>query len=132
MGLSSSTADDEARKRADRLKRFGMEDEDVRKRAERAKKFGLDQDSIVKGLDAALPERPQKRGRGGDQDGERPGKRQSLDRRGGGRDLARRGGNARPQHLPPRGGGEKKRGSVLDDPSEKAKAEKRAARFASS
>jgi SAP domain-containing ribonucleoprotein len=136
IGLSSSVADEEAKKRADRAKRFGIEeDDDAKKRAERAQRFGLDEKELASGLDSALPERPLKRGRGrgGDDAGGRPGKRQSMDRRGNGR---RRGG--RPDNGPRNGGGrsgpnpERKRaGGIMDDPTEKAKAEKRAARFAS-
>lgn len=132
MGLSSSVADEEAKKRADRAKRFGIdEDEDAKKRADRAQRFGLDEKELT-GLDSALPERPLKRGRGreGDDAGGRPGKRQGADRRGGGR---RRGG--RPNNAPRGGSGggggaAPARKNILDDPSEKAKAEKRAARFA--
>lgn len=131
LGLASTAADEEAKRRADRAKRFGIEeDDDAKKRAERAQRFGLDEKELASGLDSALPERPLKRGRGRAGEGEdaRSGKRQSLDRRGGGR----RGG--RPGRDGERGGdsgaGGAKKGSVLDDPTEKAKAEKRAARFA--
>lgn len=122
MGLASTAAEEEAKKRADRAKRFGIEeDEDAIRRADRAKRFGLDQKELASSLDSALPERSLKRGRGrgGDADGSRPGKRQSLDRRGG------------RQGRGPRQGGNKERGPrVNEDPTEKAKAEKRAARFA--
>lgn len=129
MGLSSTAADDEAKRRADRAKRFGLdeEDEDVKKRTERAKRFGIDDKELATGLDAALPERSLKRGRGrtGEAgDAGRPGKRQSLDRRGGGRRGGREGKDGAS-----RGDGASKK-TVLDDPTEKAKAEKRAARFA--
>ena len=125
IGLSSTTADEEAKKREERAKRFGIqEDDDAKKRAERAKRFGIDEKELASGLDSALPERPLKRGRGRDVAGEggRPGKRQSVDRRGGGR---RRGGGGR------RDGDAPAKRSIIDDPVEKAKAEKRAARFAS-
>lgn len=130
MGLSSTTAEEEAKKRADRAKRFGIEeDEGSKKRAERAERFGIDEKELASGLDSALPERPLKRGRGRDVgEGARPGKRQSLDRRGGGH---RRGG--RREGGGGGGGGSDaaaKRSGILDDPVEKAKAEKRAARFA--
>ncbi|KID83716.1 DNA-binding SAP [Metarhizium guizhouense ARSEF 977] len=119
IGLASTAADEEAKKRAERAKRFGIEeDEDAKKRADRAKRFGLDQNELSSSLDSALPERRLKRGRGRDGDN-RPAKRQSLDGRG-------RPGRG------PRQGGNKERGerAVLDDAVEKAKAEKRAARFA--
>lgn len=128
MGLSSSTADEEAKKRAERAKRFGIEesDDDAQKRAERAKRFGLD-DKDVSGLDSALPERPLKRGRGQHQDGQRAGKRQSTDRRGNDRRNGGRNGGRNGQ-----GGGNaaNKPAGILNDPAEKAKAEARAARFA--
>ncbi|KHO00555.1 DNA-binding SAP [Metarhizium album ARSEF 1941] len=119
IGLASTAADEEAKKRADRAKRFGIEeDEDAKKRADRAKRFGLDQTELASGLDSALPERPLKRGRGRDGGDGRPGKRQSLDRRGR-------------QGRGPRQGDSKERGrGILSDAVERAKAEKRAARFA--
>ena len=121
MGLDSSAVDEETRKRAERAKRFGIEeDDDSKKRAERAKRFGIDEKDLAKGLDSALPSRPLKRGRG-HQDGNRPGKRHNHDRR----DRRNGGGGG--------GGGDaatKKTTGILDDPAEKSKAEKRAARFA--
>ncbi|KAM3501151.1 hypothetical protein MY10362_005785 [Beauveria mimosiformis] len=128
MGLSSTTAEEEAKKRANRAKRFGIEegDEDFKKRAERTARFGLE-DKDVSGLDAALPERPLKRGRGQNQDGHRPGKRQSTDRRGNDRRNGRHGR----QGGGGGGGSAQARGSrTVIDPAEKAKAEQRAARFA--
>ncbi|KAK8141054.1 hypothetical protein G3M48_000925 [Beauveria asiatica] len=127
MGLSSTTAEEEAKKRANRAKRFGIEedDEDFKKRAERTARFGLE-DKDVSSLDAALPERPLKRGRGQNQDGHRPGKRQSTDRRGNDRRNGRHGRQGGGG-----GGNAQARGSrTLIDPVEKAKAEQRAARFA--
>jgi SAP domain-containing ribonucleoprotein len=129
MGLASTAADDEAKRRADRAKRFGIEeDEDAKRRAERASRFGIDEKEIASSLDSALPERSLKRGRGrteGEGGSGRPGKRQSMDRRGGKqrgeRRDDRRDGNA-PQKPKSR--------NVLEDPTEKAKAEARAARFA--
>ncbi|PMB67709.1 Uncharacterized protein C31H12.03c [Beauveria bassiana] len=118
-----------AKKRANRAKRFGIEqdDEDFKKRAERTARFGLE-DKDVSGLDAALPERPLKRGRGQNQDGHRPGKRQSTDRRGNDR---RNGRHGRQGGGGGGGGNAQARGSrTLLDPAEKAKAEQRAARFA--
>lgn len=128
MGLPSTAAEEEAKKRAERAKRFGIdEDVEAKQRADRAKRFGLDQKEIASGLDSALPERPLKRGRGRgiEGDGTRPGKRQSLDRRGRHGRGPRTGGNSNESN--------KEHGSsTLDDASERAKAEKRAARFATS
>lgn len=134
IGLSSTAADEEAKKRADRAKRFGIEeDDDTKKRAERAKRFGIDDKELATGLDAALPEKSLKRGRGrAEGEGNRPEKRQTTDRRGG-----RRDNNNNRRGPPPVSNGDNRRGkaaakpSILNDPAEKAKAEKRAARFAS-
>ncbi|KAF4979449.1 hypothetical protein FZEAL_4353 [Fusarium zealandicum] len=128
MGLSSTAVDDEAKKRADRAKRFGLEeDDDALKRADRAKRFGLDEKEIASTLDSALPERARKRGRDrAEGEGNRPGKRQSLDRRSE-RNGRRRGRGGRDG---PRRDGPATRSGFMDDPAEKAKAEKRAARFA--
>lgn len=131
IGLSSSTADEELKKRVERAKRFGTElDDETQKLAERAKRFGINDKELASGLDAALPERSLKRGRGRNEgDGNRPGKKRSQDRKGpsgnerrSGRNNNRnQGGNA---------SGKPKFGSITEDPSERAKAEKRAARFA--
>ncbi|KAJ4317906.1 hypothetical protein N0V84_007113 [Fusarium piperis] len=134
IGLSSTAADDEAKKRAERAKRFGLEeDEDAKKRAERAKRFGLDEKELASTLDSALPERSRKRGRDrGDGEGNRstennrPGKRQSLDRRNDRRRGGRGGRGPRTETTRET----RSRGRILDDPAEKAKAERRAARFA--
>jgi SAP domain-containing ribonucleoprotein len=133
IGLASTAADDEAKKRADRAKRFGLEeDDDAVKRADRAKRFGLDEKELASSLDSALPERSARRGRsrGGaaqEHDG-RINKRQNTDRRNGGRRQGRGGRDGG------RGGGSRRdagpRRIILSDPTEKAKAEKRAARFA--
>lgn len=131
-GLADTAAADEAKKRADRAKRFGIEetDEEAKKKAERAERFGGQGDEeIIGGLDSALPERPLKRGRGreGHANGP-PGKRQSRDRRGGrggpqgGRRGGARGGQGQPQ--------QPKKSSILEDPEQRAKAEARKARFA--
>ncbi|KAF4591937.1 DNA-binding SAP [Ophiocordyceps camponoti-floridani] len=129
LGLSTTAADAEAKKRVDRAKRFGMEeDEEFKKRAERAKRFGVDENTIASSIDSALPERAAKRSRGRDADDDNPrnGKRQQVDRRGERRSTrqTRNGGATRDTRAARKGG------SVLDDPEEKAKAEKRAARFA--
>lgn len=136
LGLASTAADDEAKRRADRAKRFGIEeDNDAKKKTDRAARFGVDENDIASSLDSALPERPLKRGRGRGLEGDnnnRPGKRQSLDRRG---DRRRGGGGGGGGNNNSRGGRDdaapaKKVGNIVDDPVEKAKAEKRAARFA--
>jgi SAP domain-containing ribonucleoprotein len=118
IGIQQTDAEKEAAKRAARAKRFGIsEDEEAKKLAERAKKFGLDaNETVVKGLDSALPERRQKRGRE-DRDGGRNPKRQTPDRRT--EPLSKAAGVAK----------SKKPASILDDPAEKAKAEARAKRF---
>lgn len=135
MGLSSTAADDEAKKRAERAKRFGIEDdEDAKKRADRAKRFGLDEKELATTLDSALPERSRKRGRdrNTETEGAQPGKRQSMDRRNGpgGRRRGGRGGRDGGRDGGSRKEGAATRSGILDDPTEKAKAEKRAARFA--
>ncbi|KAM6476146.1 hypothetical protein HDV62DRAFT_257624 [Trichoderma sp. SZMC 28011] len=135
IGLSSTTADEELRKRVERAKRFGTElDDETKKLAERAKRFGVDDKELATGLDSALPERPLKRGRDRKEgDGNRPGKRRSQDRReqqpsGNERRSGRNKGNQN-QNQGGKGSG-KKFSSIIEDPAEKAKAEKRAARFA--
>ncbi|KAJ4856461.1 SAP domain-containing protein [Trichoderma breve] len=134
IGLSSTTADEELRKRVERAKRFGTElDDETKKLAERAKRFGVDDSELATGLDSALPERPLKRGRDRKEgDGNRPGKRRNQDRReqqpsGNERRSGRNKGN---QNQGGKGSGKPKFSSIIEDPAEKAKAEKRAARFA--
>lgn len=119
IGIQQTDAEKEAEKRAARAKRFGIsEDDEAKKLAERAKKFGLEADqSVVKGLDSALPERRPKRGREDrDREGGRSAKRQTPDRR---TEAAPRAAAA------PKA----KRAGILEDPTEKAKAEARAKRF---
>lgn len=115
MGIQKTDAEKEEEKRAARAKRFGIqEDDEAKKLAERAKKFGLDKkEAVVGGLDSALPERRQKRGRE-DKQGGRSAKRQTPDRRTGPKPAA---------------AANKPSGRVFDDPTEKAKAEARAKRF---
>ncbi|KAG6027456.1 hypothetical protein E4U19_001991 [Claviceps sp. Clav32 group G5] len=128
MGLPSTAAEDEAKKRAERAKRFGLEDDgEAKQRADRAKRFGLDQTELSSGLDSALPERPLKRGRGratGGDGNHHSGKRQSLDRRG------RQGGGGRGNNHSNKN--DKEHGRDTLSAADRAKAEKRAARFASS
>lgn len=128
LNLDSTDAAAEAKKRADRAKRFGIdEDEEAKKKAERAKKFGVEVGSVA-GLDSALPERRLKRGRPERAD-EQPGrnsKRQSTDGRG---QRGRGNRNGRPGGR--QGGGDREpRRSAAVDPAEKAKMEARAKRFA--
>ncbi|RDW83440.1 hypothetical protein BP5796_04931 [Coleophoma crateriformis] len=119
IGLEQTDAEKEAEKRAARAKRFGItEDDEAKKLAERAKKFGIDNKvEIVKGLDAALPERRAKRGREEKQGG-RDAKRQTPDRR---TEPAKTAAKSAPAKKPS--------GKITDDPTEKAKAEARAKRF---
>ncbi|KZL82364.1 sap domain-containing protein, partial [Colletotrichum incanum] len=133
LNLDATDAAAEAKKRADRAKRFGIdEDEEAKKKAERAKKFGIEVGSVA-GLDSALPERRPKRGRP-ERAEEQPGrdsKRQSTDGRGrrgrgnrNGRPGGRQGGGGG-------GGGDREpRRSAAVDPAEKARLEARAKRFA--
>lgn len=131
IGLEASNADEELKKREARAKRFGITtetDSEEAKRLERAKKFGTDTAAVVKGLDAALPERRPKRGREQGDQAEGGGKRQNSERRNGGHNKPRGGrrGGGRPNRHESSGGGG---GKILADPSEKAKAEARAKRF---
>ncbi|RFU28065.1 hypothetical protein B7463_g8271, partial [Scytalidium lignicola] len=122
IGLGETDAEKEAKKRAERAKRFGLVvDDEAKKLEERAKKFGLDSnETIVKGLDTALPERRPKRGREGKQGG-RDQKRPTPDRR---TEPAARTAPKPAQSV------KKALGKIIDDPTEKAKAEARAKRFA--
>jgi len=115
-GIAKTDAEKEAEKRAARAKRFGIsetaEATEAEKKLERAKKFGLDD---------ALPDRRAKRGREGKDDGRggRNAKRQTPDRR-----------TEAPKGKPAVVAKPKPIGRITDDPSEKAKAEARAKRFA--
>ncbi|KAI0119004.1 hypothetical protein F4814DRAFT_223301 [Daldinia grandis] len=134
--LPASNADEEARKRAARAKRFGVvENDEDKKKTERAERFGVDESTLVKGLDAALPEkRPSKRGReGGNAEGERGAKRQTPNNQQKGKGRFRLGRGGKPNGAPRKEGrpaGAKGKTAVINDPSEKAKAEARAKRFA--
>lgn len=118
IGIQKTDAEKEAERRAARAKRFGIsEDDEERRKLERAKKFGTEPAIAVKGLDDALPER-KKRGREvGDKAG-RNAKRQTPDRRA---EAPKKATKAAPV--------KKVAGRILDDPTEKAKAEARAKRF---
>lgn len=119
IGIGETDAEKEAKKRADRAKRFGIpEDEEAKKLAERAKKFGVEAPPVVKGLDAALPDRRPKRVRE-DKQGGRNAKRQTPDRR--------TEAPVKTAVAPAK----KASGRITDDPVERKKAEERAKRFAS-
>ncbi|KAL8689196.1 MAG: hypothetical protein Q9218_005080 [Villophora microphyllina] len=97
--IPPSTAEGEAERRRKRAERFGITTtttetgtdpaqkaaaEDAIKALERAKKFGtVEGKPAVKGLDEALPERSRKRGRGGEDEVGRGGKRARGGRREG-------------------------------------------------
>lgn len=142
--LPASSADEEARKRAERAKRFGIvENDEIKKKVTRAERFGVDEATLVSGLDAALPEkRPPKRGREGSNAdaADRGAKRQNNGGRQRGRGRRHQGGGGRPGGAPRNEGrnegrnesksnGGKGRPSFVNDPTEKAKAEARAKRF---
>lgn len=119
-------------------------DEEEKKKADRASRFGVDASAISgDALDSALPDRPRKRGRGGeesataaggDNNRDRGNKRQRGHRGfrggqrggGGGGGGGRQGGNGVRKSGQ---GGDRPRG-VLQDPEERRKAEARKARFA--
>lgn len=149
-GLEASSLDVELERRKARAKRFGTESDaptaEATKKLEREKRFGASatgeetvaKKEVVKGLDSALPERRErKRGPPGHVEGGRGGKRsrqapQPTHHNGSG---AARNGDRRPNQQGPRrnmGGVQKSGGGyrgVLDDPTEKAKAEARARKF---
>ena len=109
-----------------------VQDDEAAKKAERAKRFGLDQASLAKSLDSALPERSLKRRGQNDESGGR--KRQ--DRHGNSNANNNATNNRRGRGRQGRTGGGKNGGaapktgaSLMDDPTEKAKAEARAKRF---
>jgi SAP domain-containing ribonucleoprotein len=125
MGLEESDAQKEAEKRAARAKRFGIpENEEAKRLAERAKKFGTGKDPVVETLDAALPERKPKRVRE-EKEGGRPTKRQTPDRR-----TEKPAEKKKAQPNKPQPKKQQSSGKITDDPTEKAKAEARAKRFA--
>jgi len=117
-GIEKTDAEKELERRAKRAARFGIDAEE-QKKLERVKKFGVqDKDSIVNALDSALSGRRQKRGRE-DKEGGRSAKRQTPD-------VDRRSTPASKTTAAVK----KPSTRVTDDPSEKAKAEARAKRFA--
>ncbi|WQF89758.1 hypothetical protein CDEST_14772 [Colletotrichum destructivum] len=139
LNLNATDAAAEAKKRADRAKRFGIdEDEEAKKKAERAKKFGVEVGSVA-GLDSALPERRPKRGRPerAEEQSGRDAKRQSTDGRGGDGRRGRGNRNGHPGGRQAGGGDRGNRSGARDtrrtaaiDPAEKAKLDARAKRFA--
>lgn len=82
-GLAATNLDEEIEKRKKRALKFGIkfEDDEGLKKLERAKKFG--EVGPPKGLDEALPERRQKRGREGGGDDAGSNKRREEGRSGG-------------------------------------------------
>lgn len=152
-GLEASSLDVELERRKARAKRFGTESDaptaEATKKLEREKRFGASaggeetvaKKEAVKGLDSALPERRErKRGPPAHVEGGRGQKRsrgapQPVHHNGSG---AARSGDRRPNQGPRRnaggvqksgGGGERGYRGVLDDPTEKAKADARARKF---
>lgn len=88
-GLAATNLEEEIERRRKRAEKFGMkiEDDEGLKKLERAKKFG--ESGPPRGLDEALPERSRKRGREGGEDGG------DNKRRGGGRSGGRGGRGGR-------------------------------------
>ncbi|KAL8708053.1 MAG: hypothetical protein Q9220_006984 [cf. Caloplaca sp. 1 TL-2023] len=91
--IPTTSLESELEKRKARAARFGTtvdaDDKEKEKAAERAKRFGTEASKpVVKGLDEALPERSRKRGRGGEDGGDRSrGKRGKSG--GGGRSRSK-------------------------------------------
>ncbi|KAM0327658.1 hypothetical protein ACHAQA_005951 [Verticillium albo-atrum] len=149
LHLSATDVAKEAQKRAERAKRFGIADDqganEVTKKAERAARFGADEkNDIASSLDAALPERRPKRGRGeGDRDqggqdskrqttgGRNQGQAQAGGRRGRGRQQPQQQQGGRRQQ-PPRENSGRKQAAAPVDGAEKARMDARAKRFAAS
>ncbi|KAI9756838.1 MAG: hypothetical protein M4579_003674 [Chaenotheca gracillima] len=146
-GVAATSLEEEIKKRQARAKRFNVqetEEESIRA-LERTKRFGTgtageqaagtqSSNEGVKGLDQALPERRQrKRGREGGNDTEGGAKRRDFGGRGGrGQRNGRGGGGARGDRNSRSGSRPQRGGGALDDPSERAKAEARAKKFAPS
>jgi SAP domain-containing ribonucleoprotein len=145
-GLAKTTLDQEIEKRKARAKKFGLnEDEDEALKAlERAKRFGNTE--MPGKLNEALPERRERK-RGAPADGEQQGatkkrentepKRENNDqnnnRRGGRRDGGRRGGaQTQPRAPAAAASAPAKKEKPQISEADRAKAEARKARFASS
>lgn len=141
--LPETDPDSEAAKRLARAKRFGISEDDLAaKKAARAARFGLEKEDIAKSLDAPLPERQRKRGRGGEDSADKEGL--PAAKKAAGSANGHRGRDNRQQRNGQRGGQNKnqrpaggKQGAgaaqpkPVIDPAEKAKMEARAKRFAS-
>lgn len=95
-GLAATNLDEEIEKRKKRAAKFGLkiEDDEGLKKLERMKKFG--ETGPPKGLDDALPDRPLKRGREGNDQGRRGGDKRGRNDRNNDRN-GRRGGQRQNQ-----------------------------------
>lgn len=136
-GVALTDAEKEAKKRADRAKRFGIveQTDEEKKLKERAAKFGVkDADKVdeatIKTLNEGLPARMkrEKKEQGGRAEG---AKRQTPDRGQGQKPQRNEKKPPVPAQKQASKPAPKKVLSVLDDPVEKAKAEARAAKFGS-
>ncbi|EUC48048.1 hypothetical protein COCMIDRAFT_88423 [Bipolaris oryzae ATCC 44560] len=128
-GLAATNLDEEIEKRKKRALKFGtkFEDDEGLKKLERAKKFG--EVGPPKGLDEALPERRQKRGREGGDDAASNKRRESgrTGGRGGRRDNRNRDGRDDRRSENKSGGGG---GNNWMSEKDRAAAEARKAKFA--
>ena len=132
QGLAATNIDDEIERRKKRALKFGtkIEDDEGLKKLERMKKFG--EKGQVQGLDEALPERTQKRGREDKDDAgankRRDGGRPGRGGRGGGRRDNRNERSRRDSRSPRRE--RAPRATPSYNEKDKAAAEARKARFA--
>jgi len=94
-GLAATNLDEEIEKRKKRAAKFGLkiEDDEGLKKLERMKKFG--ETGPPKGLDDALPDRPLKRGREGNDQGRRGDNKRGRNDRNNDRNNGRRGAGPR-------------------------------------
>ncbi|KAJ4358900.1 hypothetical protein N0V95_002680 [Ascochyta clinopodiicola] len=137
-GLAATNIDDEIERRKKRALKFGtnIEDDEGLKKLERMKKFG--EKGQVQGLDEALPERNQKRGREDKEDAgsnkRRDGGRPARGGRGGGRRDNRNDKNDRNERSRRDSRSPRRERAPRATPSyndkDKAAAEARKARFA--
>ncbi|RAR05225.1 sap domain-containing protein [Stemphylium lycopersici] len=131
-GLAATNLDEEIEKRKKRALKFGtkFEDDEGLKKLERAKKFG--EAGPPKGLDEALPERRQKRGREGGDDAA-SNKRREAGRaggRGGRRDNRNRDSGRDTRRAENKTGGGGGAGGSWMSEKDRAAAEARKAKFA--
>lgn len=132
QGLAATNIDDEIERRKKRALKFGtkIEDDEGLKKLERMKKFG--EKGQVQGLDEALPERTQKRGREDKDDAgankRRDGGRPGRSGRGGGRRENRNERSRRDSRSPRRE--RAPRAAPAYNEKDKAAVEARKARFA--